>query len=181
MVPPESVTIRDGREPDAEALATFGRATFHATYAGAVPEEALEAFLPRVFGEERQRDELRDPACRFLLAELNGGLAGYLLLRDDAPPTVVLGHRPLLVARLYVAPEAQGCGIGTRLLDRARNDPYLSARYDVLWLTVWERNPRAIAVYQRWGFVDVDEISFDLAGVRQTDRVMVLPRGSSPA
>jgi ribosomal protein S18 acetylase RimI-like enzyme len=42
-----------------------------------------------------------------------------------------------------------------------------------VWLGVWEHNPRAIAFYERWGFVDVGEKSFVLGTDRQTDRVMV--------
>jgi hypothetical protein len=37
---------------------------------------------------------------------------------------------------------------------------------------VWERNPRAIAFYHRWGFLDVGTTTFMLGHDLQTDRVM---------
>jgi ribosomal protein S18 acetylase RimI-like enzyme len=42
-----------------------------------------------------------------------------------------------------------------------------------LWLGVWERNPRAIAFYQKCGFRDVGSHDFWFGNDRQTDRVMV--------
>jgi ribosomal protein S18 acetylase RimI-like enzyme len=52
-----------------------------------------------------------------------------------------------------------------------------------LWLGVWERNPRAIAFYQKVGFVDRGCHDFFVGSDRQTDRVLVAPvqpAGSEP-
>jgi diamine N-acetyltransferase len=170
----DPVVVRAGEDGDAAALAAFGADSFRATYEADVPAEALDAFVGRTFGEAIQAAELADPACRFLVAEDAAGLAGYLLLRDGAPPPKVSADRPLLLDRFYVAPAAQGRGTGGALLRRAIDDAQ-AAGHDLLWLSVWERNVRAIAVYERWGFVPVGEITFDLAGVRQTDRLLALP------
>jgi diamine N-acetyltransferase len=92
------------------------------------------------------------------------------------PPSVA-GDRPLAISRLYVATDAQAEGVGTALLAHAVSGAQARG-HDLLWLTVWDRNPRAIAVYERWGFVDVGEVDFDLAGVTQTDRLFVLRLGA---
>jgi diamine N-acetyltransferase len=170
---PGLVTIRPGTPDDASVLAAFGAVTFRSTYAETVPTAALEAFIDTVFGDDLQAEELRDPACAVAVAERAGRLLGYLLLRDATPPPSVAGDRPLAISRLYVAPDAQGEGVGTALLVHAVSGAQARG-HDLLWLTVWDRNPRAIAVYERWGFVDVGEVDFDLAGVTQTDRVFVL-------
>jgi diamine N-acetyltransferase len=170
------VTIREGVCNDAAVLAEFGAATFREAYASDVPVAALDDFIARTFGVALQMAELNDPACRFLLAELHGDLVGYALLEEAAPPAGVPGDRPVLLNRLYVAPAAQGSGVGGALLDRALREAGAKGQ-DVLWLSVWEHNHRAIAVYRRWGFVDVGEIAFDLAGEPQSDRVLALPCG----
>jgi diamine N-acetyltransferase len=170
----DPVVIRAGGRGDAAALAAFGAASFRSTYERDVPAEALDGFVSATFGDAIQAAELADPACRFLLAEVDGGLAGYLLLRDGTPPPGVPGDHPLLLDRFYVAPAAQGRGIGGALLRRAIDEAQDDG-HDLLWLSVWERNARAIAVYQRWGFVPVGEIAFDLAGVRHTDQLLALP------
>jgi ribosomal protein S18 acetylase RimI-like enzyme len=48
----------------------------------------------------------------------------------------------------------------------------------VLWLGVWERNPRAIRFYEKCGFRDVGSQIFVLGADRQRDRVMVLSLAS---
>jgi diamine N-acetyltransferase len=171
------VTIRPGTPDDAAALAAFGAATFRSAYAEAVPTAALEAFIGTVFGDDLQAEELRDPACAVSVAERDGRLLGYVLLRDATPPSSVAGDRPLAISRLYVAADAQGKGVGAALLAPAISGAQARG-HDLLWLTVWEHNPRAIAVYERWGFVDVGEVEFDLAGVSQTDRILVLRLGA---
>ena len=42
-----------------------------------------------------------------------------------------------------------------------------------LWLSVWERNPRAIAFYVKMGFIDVGTTDFYVGSDRQTDRVLI--------
>jgi diamine N-acetyltransferase len=39
----------------------------------------------------------------------------------------------------------------------------------MLWLDVWERNPRGIAFYRKWGFVEVGRQAFMLGEDLQND------------
>ena len=43
----------------------------------------------------------------------------------------------------------------------------------VMWLSVWEQNPRAIAFYAKVGFRDVGSADFHVGSDRQTDRILV--------
>jgi ribosomal protein S18 acetylase RimI-like enzyme len=45
-------------------------------------------------------------------------------------------------------------------------------RSDVAWLGVWERNPRAISFYRKFGFAEVGEHVFSLGNDPQRDIVM---------
>jgi diamine N-acetyltransferase len=171
------VEIRTADTADAAALASFGAQTFRTTYVDEVPAEALEGFIGSVFGVDRQAAELADPACLFLLAEEEQAIVGYALIREvSTPPSGVGGARPLQLDRLYVDPSAHGRGVGRALL-QAVLEAARARGHDVLWLTVWERNHRAIEIYRHWGFSDMGAIPFDLAGEAQTDRVLVLDRG----
>ena len=44
--------------------------------------------------------------------------------------------------------------------------------YDVIWLGVWQENPRAVAFYERWGFQKVGTHVFRLGDDPQTDWIM---------
>jgi diamine N-acetyltransferase len=45
-------------------------------------------------------------------------------------------------------------------------------KHDVIWLGVWEQNARAIAFYQKFGFVPVGKQIFQLGDDPQHDLVM---------
>jgi len=44
-----------------------------------------------------------------------------------------------------------------------------------VWLSVWERNPRARAFYRKYGYQDVGSGFFLVGGDRQIDRILVMP------
>ena len=51
---------------------------------------------------------------------------------------------------------------------------------DVVWLSTWQRNPRCLAFYQKWGFVIVGETTFRLGDELQQDYFLartVIPGG----
>ena len=47
--------------------------------------------------------------------------------------------------------------------------------YDVVWLGVWERNPRAIAFYGKFEFREAGEHVFPVGNDSQRDIVLVRP------
>ena len=49
-----------------------------------------------------------------------------------------------------------------------------------LWLGVWERNPRAVAFYAKYGFARVGEHTFVLGDDWQTDWVFSRPLTPDP-
>lgn len=168
-----SVTIRRATAVDAADLAELGARTFRATYIGDLPDEALEAFVRAEFGPQQQAAELADPACRVLVAEHDGRMVGYVLLRAGDPPIAAAAAATMQLARLYVDAPAQSRGVGGALLANA-TDIAAADGHERLWLTVWEHNTRALRVYRRWGFTDVGHVPFDLAGEAQRDRVLVM-------
>jgi diamine N-acetyltransferase len=51
---------------------------------------------------------------------------------------------------------------------------------DVVWLGVWERNPRAMAFYKKFGFGEVGEHVFPLGTDPQRDVIMARPVFNRP-
>jgi ribosomal protein S18 acetylase RimI-like enzyme len=54
-------------------------------------------------------------------------------------------------------------------------DVMTGRRSDVVWLGVWEHNPKAIAFYKKLGFGEVGEQVFPLGSDAQRDIVMARP------
>lgn len=166
--------IRRAEPSDAHALSAFAATAFTDTFAADNTPEDMTAYLADAFSEAQQRTELLDPDCIVLLAEREGELAGYAMLRDKVAPVAVDGIHAddaAEIARLYAGKRWIGTGVGTALMQRCL-DLAASRRREWVWLGVWERNTRAIAFYARWGFIDVGSQHFQLGADRQTDRIM---------
>jgi diamine N-acetyltransferase len=166
--------MRTASPADAADLAELGARTFRDTYQADVDPGLLEPFIADTFHPAAQRAELEDARSRITVVEVDGALIGYVHLREgDAPPEVD-GARPLQVVSLYLDRAWQGLRIGRSLMDLAERDA-VRGGHDVLWLGVWERNGRAIATYERWGFTQVGEVPFQLGPERHRDLLMIRP------
>lgn len=132
----------------------------------------MAAHLATAYGELQQRRELSDPVMRTLLIESAGAIAAFAQVRRHPPPGCVATPDPVELYRFYVDRPWQGSGLAGKLMTAACvAAAELGGRS--LWLSVWERNPRAIAFYGRCGFQDTGTTDFWVGPDRQTDRVMV--------
>lgn len=168
-----TVKIQAALESDAGALARLAEETFRATFAASNTAENMRRHCQSSYGESIQLAEIRDPNLETWLAEDGGRLVAYAQLRRGKVPAAIVARRPVEILRFYVHSDAHGQGVAQALmahaLGRARQ---LGA--DVVWLGVWEHNPRAIAFYRKWGFEVVGEHVFMMGDDPQRDLLMRL-------
>ena len=167
----DSLIWREGTLDDAAALAEFGARAFAETFAGDNDPSDMAAYLPTAYGEALQRAELLDHRVEFWVVEQHGALAAYAMLRIGGTDPSVHAQRPLQIERFYVDATWHGRGIAGALMSRAFERAH-AHHADALWLGVWERNARAIAFYQRWGFRIVGDHVFQLGTDAQRDLIM---------
>jgi diamine N-acetyltransferase len=154
-------------------LAELAAATFRDAFGADNRPEDLALHLARSYGVPQQSAELAHPAITTLLAFVGAELVGYAQLRQGLPPPCVTPARPIELWRFYVVRPWQGRGVAQTLMASV----VAAARERggaVLWLGVWERNPRAQAFYRKSGFTDVGSQMFLVGTDAQTDRVMEL-------
>ena len=166
--------VRLGTLADAGALARVAASMFRDTFGPANKPEDLEAYLASAFTEEKQRAELSEPSSRIWLAHDSEGIAGYAHVRLGAPlppQSTITSTKAAEIARIYAQQRWQGRGVGAVLM-RFCITAAQGWGADVLWLGVWERNPRAIAFYEKQGFGVVGEQPFHLGADLQRDLVM---------
>jgi ribosomal protein S18 acetylase RimI-like enzyme len=84
-----------------------------------------------------------------------------------------VARHPAEVQRIYADRAWHGRGVGSALLT-ACVEQSRAWGCDVLWLGVWEQNPRGIAFYEKWGFRRVGEQRFLVGTDSQRDHVMAL-------
>ena len=168
---PQTVT-RPARPDDAALLTELAASTFRETFESDNAPQDFAAYMSVAFGEAIQRAELQDADTTVFLAERAGDAVGYVMLRERSTPSIVGFDDALEIARLYVRKRAHGSGVGAALMQRALAEAAGRGK-DAVWLGVWERNVRAIAFYESWGFHSCGTQPFLLGTDVQTDLVMV--------
>lgn len=168
----EPTRIRRGVVSDAPALAEFAARTFTEAFGADNRPEDLQAHLAKSYGVPQQTRELANPDVVTLLAHQGATLVGYAQVRRQPPPPCVTQEWPIELQRFYVDRSAHGTGVAQVLMSAAHEAArQLGGKH--VWLSVWERNPRAIAFYKKVGFADAGSADFYVGPDRQTDRVMV--------
>ncbi len=176
------LTFRLADPADTPWLASFGARAFEAAFGRDNTPDNMRSYLADQFSVETITAELQDPQTKYLIAWEWEDRIGYAKLQRGSTPPSVEGPESIELARLYVDPDRLSRGVGSRLMqgciELARQ---LGCK--TLWLGVWERNLRAIAFYERWGFRKIGKQSCVVGDDVQTDHVMVrllLPEGDEP-
>lgn len=168
-----SIVVRQATINDAKALTDLAYTTFWDAFAHH-PKNApddLNHYMRQAFNLEQTLKELEDEKSIFLIAEIEGEAAGYAKIIIDNIEPGITAERPVELNRLYSHQQFLGKGIGQGLMDacieRAKQDDR-----DVMWLGVWEHNPRAQRFYEKNGFRVVGSHVFVLGEDPQTDLLM---------
>lgn len=166
-----SITVRRADVRDAAALSDIAARLFEQTFGAANTPEDMREFLASTYTVEKQTAELADPDRATWLVLANDTPFGFAQLRRGTTSDGVVAERPAEVQRIYVDRSLQGRRVAqtlmTHCVDQAR-----AWGCDVLWLAVWEENPRAIAFYEKEGFRKVGVQDFQLGSDTQHDQVM---------
>ena len=177
MSSPLRISLAKANVTTATQLAELGRKTYSDTFAATTRPEDLAAYLAETFGPELQLAELQNSDITYLLAHMQGQLVGYAKLRDNATLGLPIGQDPaghLELVALYVAQDWIGTGLGAALM-RAVLALAEQLHCTAVVLGVWEKNDRARAFYQRFGFREIGEHDFRMG--QTIDRDLILRKG----
>lgn len=166
--------IRRATLDDAKSLARLAEQTFRDTFGPLNTAENMTLFCQSTYSESIQAAEIANPNMVTLLVENQTELIGYAQLHWGEPPACVLAERPGEIQRFYILSGWHGQGVAQRLMTACIAEMEQKGA-DVIWLGVWESNPKAIAFYQKVGFVAVGEHVFPLGNDLQRDIVMARP------
>lgn len=166
--------IRHANPSDAKNLASLAEATFRETFASMNTVENMHLHCQRSYGEAIQLAEISDPNLATLVCENAGVLIAFAQLRWSEAPRCVSAKSPGEIQRLYVAKSWHGKGIAHNLMTICIKEME-ERKSDVIWLGVWEHNPRAITFYKKIGFAQVGSHVFPLGTDPQRDIIMIRP------
>lgn len=151
-----TVSIRRARAADAASLSAIFDDAWREAYQGVIPGIALERFLARR-GPETWRGMIGGGRGFAVIAfgERIAGYAAYGRARDRAM------RADGEIDELYIAPEFQGLGLGTRLFRAVRND-LIDRGFTRIGVWALADNARACGFYEGLGGV---------AGAESVERV----------
>jgi ribosomal protein S18 acetylase RimI-like enzyme len=146
-----TVDIRKAEPRDAEAIADVHYTAWWGAYSGIIPHKTLLGMLNRRGGKWWANAIRR--AASILVIELGGEVVGYATLgRNRSRDLPQQGE----IYELYLKPEYQGLGLGTKLFKAARDK---LAAHGLKGLVIWalEDNAGAMAFYAGAGGRDMAE------------------------
>ena len=133
----------------------------------------MKQYLEESFSPERLTRELINSNAEFYLATFGHDVVGYLKVNFGEAQTELKDSNAVEIERIYVSKAFHGKKVGQMLYEKALNIAH-ERKSDYLWLGVWEKNLRAIAFYQKNGFVEFGQHIFKLGDEEQTDLMMRL-------
>ena len=152
--------IRRAVSDDAPALAELARDAFVAAFGHLYRPEDLAAFLAEHRTPQVYRREMLDRGTRIAVAEADGALAGYALIRWPSKlASKSDAARPLELHQLYCAASATGRGIGAALMEWALEFAK-EIGCEAVQLSVFSENYGAQRFYARYGFSKIADIEF---------------------
>ena len=164
--------IRFATSDDAELIADISRRTFHETFGYVNTKENMDKFMNEQFNREKLIKEVTEPGNTFFLAFDNDTPVGYVRMREGKKFPEFENKDSIEIARIYSVNSYLGTGVGEQLM---RQCVFIAKelKKEIIWLGVWEKNPRAIAFYTKWGFKKFSDQDFLLGDDLQKDWLLM--------
>lgn len=168
----QEIVIRYATIEDAELIADLSRRTFYETFGYVNTKENMDKFMDEQFAREKLIREVAEPGNTFLLAFDGDVPVGYVRMREGKKFPEFDGKDSIEIARIYAVNTYIGMGVGRQMM---RQCIFIAKelKKEIIWLGVWEKNPRAIAFYTKWGFEKFAEHDFLLGNDLQKDWLLM--------
>ncbi len=168
-------TIRRAAPEDAETLSGLGVRTFVDTFGDLYKPKDLSVFLRSKHSVEKYLAFLNDPHTAVWIAERGETPVGYSVAGPCDLPVPDMPAKAGELIRVYIVKEAQGAGLGKRLVEETL--AWLSERHEPLYLSVWSENFRAQALYAKLGFKKIQDYFFMVGEQADAEWIMERRRG----
>lgn len=156
------MNIRHAEFEDIEEIQDVAMESWLDTYSGIIPEENIKEIVDSWYDSKDLKQQVKDPL--FFVAEENGEITGFIhaSVKDER------AH----LHRLYLRPENQGKGLGTRLYEKAE-DMIKETDARFIRLEVMSENSKGLDFYTSKGFELEKEEKVELNQTEVMQKVLV--------
>jgi ribosomal protein S18 acetylase RimI-like enzyme len=168
-----SVFIRLAKKEEAKAIGELAAQTFTETFEWYNTAENMREYNESHFKPEQILAEIEDPNSIMYVALIDDVIVGYAKLKSSKAPPELNAASHIEIERLYVSKKFHDKKVGLALMNTCIEEAK-KKNIAVIWLGVWEQNPRAINFYIRIGFQKFGSHIFQLGDDAQIDYLMKL-------
>lgn len=158
-----AISLSPLTKSDLPRVTAIARVTWPVAFEGLIPAEEIPKIVEAIYSQTQLEADM-DNGHAFWLAEADGKDAAFCAAYREGDT--------IWLKKLYVLPEAQGLGLGTRLTDTAI--AHFPGAKEIS-LFVKNDNVKAIGFYQRAGFTVAREVPVTMGHMNFTDYVMTRP------
>ena len=171
------IALRAASPSDALCLSVLATQVFLDTYAFAGITQAVANEVSKAFNTEAFSKILNANSTFITVAVREDALVGFAQTTVGTTQTLVPTGLPAELDRLYVQEPYTHFGIGSRLL--GSHEALVAKRgVEVLWLSPWVGNHRALRFYAKHQYEDYGQVFFHMGDHKVENRVYAkrLPR-----
>ncbi len=167
----DQIKIRKASLEDLTGLCELCAETFYETYHLENTAENMQLYINTHFSPEVISAELKNENISIFIAFDDQKMIGYLKL-DIINSSYMPEGKGGEISRYYVLKEYQEYKVGKKLMNISENFT-LEMSCNYLWLGVWQKNERAIAIYKHMGYKISGTTTFTLGADVQNDFIMI--------
>ena len=148
---------------DVELLALLGRVTFRESHGDYIEDKTnLNDYLDTSFSFETTQKQVNDSNNIYFIIYKNNFPVGYSKLVLNATSPFIPNKRSCRLERIYVLDEFISQKFGIDLLNKTIEKAQ-ELNFEVIWLSVYIKNTKAINFYLKNNFEEVGSISFKIS------------------
>ena len=166
------IKIKLANETDSEVLALLGRVTYLESHGHYIEDKNdLAKYVDETFSVAKTKMNLRDSKNLFYLIYANDLPVGYAKLVLNSTHESVPSKNNGQLEKIYILNDFIPMKLGIKLLSFVE-EKAKELSLDMLWLSVYIKNHRAIKFYQKNNFKNVGELNFLVNGTEYKNFVL---------
>ncbi len=166
--------IKNANVNDASNIAQLGIITFKESFGHLFRDKNdLHEYLDRTFSVSKIKDSLEKEENVYWIAFWNNVPVGYAKLKLHSYTGLIASQNICQLQKIYVLKEYLSMKIGLTL-QRTLLSEAKQRRFELIWLSVWEGNSRAIKFYDKNNFEKVGNHGFEIGKEKFRFQVMAL-------